>query len=221
MELRFNAQPEFDICLCEREIDDMKFSPFSILLQRIVFLAILVAVLYSGDVDARQDTGYQTIQGTRVFTIVDHNKKIATFTNDCGSQVLSQRQLQQGAIPTDIIPCPRSSRAKPPSGQRDGGYYGEIAVSTVENDLSWGAANNYRSSKEAADAALAACRKRTSSCKLVGGFANGGCGVLATGRSSRGTTWAIGSDRSEVMNRCRSGYGGNNCRIVYAKCASK
>lgn len=52
-------------------------------------------------------SGYEIINGTRVFTVVDQAAGVATFSNDCGSQTLTQTQLQQGAIPTDIIPCPR------------------------------------------------------------------------------------------------------------------
>lgn len=56
---------------------------------------------------ARAESGYQTINGTRVFTEIDRSRGVATFSNDCGSQTLTQRQLQAGAIPDDIIPCPR------------------------------------------------------------------------------------------------------------------
>lgn len=53
-------------------------------------------------------SGYQNIQGTRVFTRVDQSAGVATFSNDCGTQTLTQRQLQAGAIPSQIIPCPRT-----------------------------------------------------------------------------------------------------------------
>lgn len=56
---------------------------------------------------ARAESGYQVIQGTQVYTVIDHSRGVATFSNNCGSQTLTQRQLQQGAIPSQIIPCPR------------------------------------------------------------------------------------------------------------------
>ncbi|MGQ0455978.1 MAG: hypothetical protein ACT4OU_02825 [Hyphomicrobium sp.] len=57
---------------------------------------------------ANAQSDYQTINGTQVFTVVDQQAGIATFSNSCGSQTLTQRQLQQGAIPSNIIPCPRT-----------------------------------------------------------------------------------------------------------------
>jgi hypothetical protein len=56
---------------------------------------------------ATAESGYQTINGTRVFTVIDHASRTATFSNECGSQTLTQSQLQGGAIPDQIIPCPR------------------------------------------------------------------------------------------------------------------
>jgi hypothetical protein len=52
-------------------------------------------------------SGEQVINGTRVFTQIDQGRGVATFSNSCGSQTLTQRQLQNGAIPDQIIPCPR------------------------------------------------------------------------------------------------------------------
>jgi len=62
---------------------------------------------------ASGQSGYQVINGTRVFTVVDQAAGVATFSNDCGSQRLTQRQLQAGAITSDIIPCPRPQRTPP------------------------------------------------------------------------------------------------------------
>jgi hypothetical protein len=59
---------------------------------------------------AMAQSGYQTINGTRVLTEINQAGGYATFSNECGSQVLTQSQLQRGAIPTDIIPCPRPQR---------------------------------------------------------------------------------------------------------------
>lgn len=59
---------------------------------------------------AHAESGYQVIDGTRVFTVIDRARGVATFSNDCGSQTLTQGQLQAGAKPTRIIPCPRPSQ---------------------------------------------------------------------------------------------------------------
>jgi hypothetical protein len=68
---------------------------------------------------ASADSGYQVIDGTRVFTQIDHAARVATFSNECGSQQLTQAELQAGAKPDRIIPCPRpgqSSSAQPSLG---------------------------------------------------------------------------------------------------------
>jgi hypothetical protein len=65
--------------------------------------AFLLASTYANS--ARAESGYQTINGTRVFTVIDHERGVATFSNSCGSQTLTQQQLQAGAIPSNIIPC--------------------------------------------------------------------------------------------------------------------
>jgi hypothetical protein len=54
---------------------------------------------------ATAESGYQIIRGTQVYTVIDHARGVATFSNECGSQTLSQAQLQAGAYPDKIIPC--------------------------------------------------------------------------------------------------------------------
>lgn len=71
------------------------------------------------------DEGDQDINGTEVHTTIYHDRGYAVFSNDCGSQRLSQEELEDGAIPSDIIPCPRDSdgprsssgASSPPPGQ--------------------------------------------------------------------------------------------------------
>jgi hypothetical protein len=68
-----------------------------------------VLALYCLTEPSFAQSGYQTINGTRVFTDIDQAARIATFSNECGTQRLTQAQLQAGAIPDEIIPCPRPS----------------------------------------------------------------------------------------------------------------
>lgn len=78
---------------------------------RWVAVAVL-ALTFSADASvgaSAQESGYQVIQGTRVFTQIDHEADTATFSNACGSQTISHSDLAAGAIPTNIIPCPRPS----------------------------------------------------------------------------------------------------------------
>jgi hypothetical protein len=100
----------------------------------LALLPMLCAMLWSAaftGTTARAQSGAQTINGTMVYTEVDRSRGVATFSNNCGSQTLTQRELQAGAIPSDIIPCPRPSS----SSQRDSGrmpddeacrYYKEV-----------------------------------------------------------------------------------------------
>lgn len=81
-----------------------------------VRLLVCAAVLFwslgmYGDVFAQ--SGEQVINGTRVFTQIDQARGVATFSNACGSQTLTQRQLQGGAIPDQLIPCPRLTAPTP------------------------------------------------------------------------------------------------------------
>lgn len=63
-------------------------------------------------------SGYQVINGTEVYTVVDMGAGFATFSNACGSQRISQRDLQGGAIPDRIIPCPRGAAGFAPAVPR-------------------------------------------------------------------------------------------------------
>jgi hypothetical protein len=77
---------------------------------RLAVFATAAVMLFAGAA-ASQESGYQVIQGTRVFTRIDHAADNATFSNDCGRQTISHQDLAAGAIPTDIIPCPRPGAA--------------------------------------------------------------------------------------------------------------
>ncbi|TXN22149.1 hypothetical protein [Methylobacterium sp. WL9] len=73
---------------------------------KFVYIALSLFVFPS---TAFAESGYQTIRGTRVYTVIDQSAGVATFSNECGSQTLTQRQLQSGSIPSQIIPCPRDA----------------------------------------------------------------------------------------------------------------
>jgi hypothetical protein len=81
----------------------------------------LISILALPALSANAESGYQTINGTQVYTVIDRAAGVATFSNSCGSQTLTQGQLQAGAIPSQIIPCPRASsssrQSRCPSGE--------------------------------------------------------------------------------------------------------
>lgn len=76
-------------------------SVFSSMLGMTLLLAITSGLAHA------QESGHQVINGTRVFTQIDHANQRATFSNECGRQTISRSALQAGAIPDQIIPCPR------------------------------------------------------------------------------------------------------------------
>jgi hypothetical protein len=88
-------------------------------LEEVAAALLVPAALVSGAIFlvtpvVAQESGYQIIRGTRVFTQINHAAGVATFSNDCGSQTLTQGQLQAGAYPDQIIPCPKPSPSPPP-----------------------------------------------------------------------------------------------------------
>lgn len=56
---------------------------------------------------AQSGCGSYTIQGTDVQECYTAGDDYVTFSNSCGTETLTQSQLQAGAIPTTIIPCPQ------------------------------------------------------------------------------------------------------------------
>jgi hypothetical protein len=71
-------------------------------------LAIVLLVALCDLRSAAAQSGDLVINGTHVLGVVDEGRGVATFSNACGSQTLTQPQLQAGAIPNQIIPCPRN-----------------------------------------------------------------------------------------------------------------
>jgi hypothetical protein len=91
---------------------------------QVACVAILFGVFIPAEisvVQAMEIESDEIIQGTRVHVVLDDQTRLGTFSNSCGSQTLSQSQLQNGAIPSNIIPCPRpGGSSAPPSGDRAG-----------------------------------------------------------------------------------------------------
>ena len=96
--------------------------------------------------NAIAEEGDQVINGTQVHTVIDRSRGVATFSNSCGSQTLTQGQLQNGAIPNNIIPCPRpqSGTQRQNTNQRPGATYEELL--RQRNEILNGIDNGYRNS---------------------------------------------------------------------------
>jgi Domain of unknown function (DUF4189) len=177
-----------------------------------------------------QESGDQVINGTRVFTQIDHARGVATFSNDCGSQTLTQQELQGGAIPSDIIPCPRPSErverpSGPPSSSSDRGSYGATATAIYEDDdeekVASGIAWNYSSQSEADQAALDNCSSRGGrGCKVVGRFSNGNCGYVATGSEGSRVCWGSAGTADDALDACHE-HGCSSCRTPIGGCTNR
>jgi RNA polymerase subunit RPABC4/transcription elongation factor Spt4 len=76
-------------------------------MRRIAFGLAAIALLAATPAGAQSGSGWLVIQGTRVYSQADMARGIATFSNECGTQTLTHAQLGAGAIPNQIIPCPR------------------------------------------------------------------------------------------------------------------
>jgi hypothetical protein len=68
---------------------------------------LLLAAIGTTAASAATITADQVINGTSVHEVLDDQSRTATFSNACGTQVLTQAQLSAGAIPDQIVPCPR------------------------------------------------------------------------------------------------------------------
>ena len=174
--------------------------------------AVLAAMLTTAPAHAEWvDNGDQVIDGTQMHTTVYHDRGYAVFSNSCGSQRLTQSELQGGAKPTDIIPCPRpdSTAANPPpttaptqrlwaavAAGLDNGFLG------IGSKVGVGLGQDYSTKADAEAGALQSCRKRVSGCKIVGSW-NTGCYYITTGNGG-GVAWGSGRTAQDAYDACRS-----------------
>jgi hypothetical protein len=171
---------------------------------------LMLACVIAGEARAQVDQGWQTIRGTRVFTVIDHTRRSFTFRNQCGTQTLTHLQVQAGAIPNRIIPCPRPTQNtldSAASPQR--GYYGAIATAIYDRGrkVATGVSWNHATREQARAAAVRECAVAGGiGCVARGnGFSNGGCGYVSIGkRSGQGVCWATGSTAAAAVTACTS-----------------
>jgi serine/threonine-protein kinase len=99
--------------------------------------------------------------------------------------------------------------------------HGAIAYSALKNV--YGYSQDYGSSRPAADAAVADCRKKNkgaSDCKVLVTFHNA-CGALALGNNGAyGSAWGMSQREaaSKALVECRP-YGGTSCKIERQVCS--
>jgi hypothetical protein len=174
------------------------------------------------------DSGDQVIDGTSMHTTVYHDRGYAVFENECGSQRLTQSELQGGAKPTDIIPCPRDTAdadtssepsAEPspePSrprkrlwaavaaGLESGGLFGRAHVSA-------GLSQDKETRAEAEAGAVRACEKNVSSCEVVTAWNSGCYYITVSTDGSNPVAWGSGPTAQDAYNECYKRVREGNC----------
>jgi hypothetical protein len=182
------------------------------------------------------ESGDQIIDGTRVHTTVYHERGYATFSNSCGSQNLTQAELQAGAKPTRIIPCPRRStntnppptrRAPPayteaPSDRESPPYHGKRVWSAVAagisdgflgvgGKVSVGLSRDRDTKDEAEEAAVTKCEENGVSCEAVTAW-NAGCYYITVSDDAENLAWGAGPTAQEAYDACYQRVRGGNCK---------
>jgi hypothetical protein len=71
-------------------------------------ITIFVALLGASRAQAQSGCGNYVINGTQVRECFTNGNNYVTFSNSCGTQTLTHDQLHAGAIPSQIVPCPRT-----------------------------------------------------------------------------------------------------------------
>jgi Domain of unknown function (DUF4189) len=176
------------------------------------------------------ESGNEDIDGTRVHTTIYHERGYATFSNSCGSQTLTQRELEQGAKPTQIIPCPRRStntdpppyRAERPRDQDSphaGGKRLWAAVAAGIKDRSFGSdgrvsvglARDRETRSEAEEAAVRKCEENDVSCQVVTAW-NAGCYHITVSEDAENLVWGAGPTAQDAYDECYRRVKGGNCK---------
>lgn len=143
---------------------------------RYLVAALLFACVSADDRPALAVSGCGTrnFSGTLVYECYDAADSYATFSNNCGTQRLSAEAASHGAVPTDIVPCPRPGGGQSSSGGGTRPYTtqlmdaaksyfqsGEYTRAAIEYAS---AERLYRSNGDGANAAIAARNKRMATC---------------------------------------------------------
>jgi len=162
-----------------------------------------------------------SINGTQLKVTTDYGRDVVIFNNDCGTQTLSRQQLLQGAIPSDLVPCPRSGQATqaPPAYSPDtsGTRWGAVAAGVDGWMVGAGTALQMNSETEARNSALASCRSTgIASCKVQGTFT--GCGYISISTRGSDPSWGMGPTPSDAYDACYSRLVHGNCKAAIGGC---
>ena len=132
---------------------------------------------------AQSGCGTYVIQGTQVQECYSAQNNYVTFSNSCGSQSLTQSQMQAGAIPNQIVPCPRPGSGSSSNGnggsssatlyaQEAAKHFGEATAYASGGDYLRAttrfemAADEYRKAGDRANTEIADRNRRLASCRM-------------------------------------------------------
>ncbi len=130
------------------------------------------------------------------------------------------RALRRFGIAALVVACAIGPFAQGWAAQ----YFGAIAVSLTDDNLSWGWSTNYPTQARADRSAIAQCGHQ--SCAVAMRFWNGACAALATVNNSDGTGWGSawrysrrGAEAAALSACASNGVGG--CRISVSVCTAR
>ncbi|HTV36219.1 MAG TPA: DUF4189 domain-containing protein [Xanthobacteraceae bacterium] len=103
-----------------------------------------------------------------------------------------------------------------PAGIAHAGNYGATAAGIDGGQVGVGYANNYPNQSEADAVAIRQCEERSSNCRVVGRFWNGGCGYITTA-ASRGTCYGYGRTPEIARSECEAR--GCTCQTPVGGCS--
>jgi hypothetical protein len=103
-----------------------------------------------------------------------------------------------------------------PAGIAQAGNYGATAAGINGDEVGVGYANNYPTQSEADAIAIQQCEERSSNCRVVGRFWNGGCGYITT--ATTGTCYGYGSTPAIAKSECQSR--GCTCQTPIGGCTN-
>jgi Domain of unknown function (DUF4189) len=131
-----------------------------------------------------------------------------------------------GCAPVGTVCCPGNTHA--PLGaacpNEESGDWGAIAVVTWGDSggehVESGVASGYKTVSQASTAAMLDCQKASvQMCQMASVFANGGCGYVSVGQTSKGVKWAVDDSAQAAVNDCTAN--GGTCKPAVGSCTKK
>jgi Domain of unknown function (DUF4189) len=166
-----------------------------------------------------------TVAGALTLAVV--MQSVSAYADCAAGMAACPSDLGGGCVPMGSVCCPGNGYVpigavcdKDPTGN-----WGAIAVATWNDSQGDAHASatvkeNAPSLSQASTAALLDCQKASVHvCHIVGTFANGRCGYVATGHNAKEVRWAVSSAPQDALNSCSTG--GVTCQQPVGGCNNK